>query len=87
MFKDQTKKPCVFTDITGVIKIGPSVDLSFGLNGVEGDLSLAGEYISDDDQCILEDSSGRIWIKAGPNFKFNEQVTGTIMAMIGVSDA
>ena len=49
MFKEQKIKPCVFNDITGVIKSGSPVDLSFGLNGVEGNLSLAGMYISEDD--------------------------------------
>lgn len=86
VFKEQKKKPCVFTDISGVIKNVPSVDLSFGLNGTDGNKELAGKYISEDDQLIMEDSSGRINIKEGPNFKLSEQVTGTIMAMLGVSD-
>ena len=69
-----------------VIKNADSVDLSFGITGIDGNQSLAGKYISDDDQCILEDSSGRINIKEGPTFKPNEQVTGTIMALPGVAD-
>ena len=62
------------------------VDLSFGVKGIEGDQDMAGTYIAEDDHVILEDSSGRINIKAGPNFKPDEQVTGTIMALLGVSD-
>lgn len=49
VFKEQKKKPCVFTDISGVIKNVPSVDLSFGLNGTDGNKELAGKYISEDD--------------------------------------
>ena len=49
MYKEQKLKPCVFEDITGVIKSSFSVDLSFGLDGVNGNLSLAGEFISEDD--------------------------------------
>ena len=34
----------------------------------------------------MEDSSGRINIKESANFRIDEQVTGTIMALLGVAD-
>ena len=86
VYKEQKKKPCVFSDITGVISNASVVDLSFGTKGIEGNQDLAGTYIAEDDHVILEDSSGRINIKAGPKFKPDEQVTGTIMALLGISD-
>ena len=66
VFKEQKQKPNVFTDITGVIKSAHMpVDLSFGTEGVDGKQNLRGCFASDDDQIILEDSSGRINIKTG----------------------
>ena len=62
VYKEQVKKPCVFEHITEVIRhndVNP-IDQSFGVGGIDGTLDLAGKYISENDQCILEDSSGRI---------------------------
>ena len=87
LFKEQKRKPDVFADITGVIKNPHQlVDLSFGVHGVSGDMDMAGCFVSDDDQIILEDSSGRINIRASENFKPEELVTGLIIALLGVSD-
>ena len=85
MYKEQKLKPNVFTNISGVIKNEAAIDLSFGKINREGE-DIAGCKISDDDQCILEDSSGRINVKVGANFKPEEHVTGTIIALLGASD-
>ena len=68
-----------------VIKHAPSFDLSFGVLGVDGK-DMTGTYISDSDQCILEDCSGRINIQTGPKFNPIEHVTGTIIALLGIAD-
>ena len=49
VYKEQKAKPEVFTDIAGVIKSVPLLDLSFGVNGVSGQTDLAGKYVSEDD--------------------------------------
>ena len=90
LFKLQSKKPSVFNsdgkDEINIIQTVDQVDLSFGVTGINQNQNLAGKYISDDDQCILEDSSGRITIKESDKFRINEQVTGTIIALLGVAD-
>ena len=88
IFKEQKAKPCVFTDITNVIKSTDFAvaDMSFGPSGVYDNLDLAGKYVQPGDQCILEDCSGRINIKEGEHFDSNNFVTGTIVALLGRSD-
>ena len=49
VYKEQKVKPEVFTDIAGVIKSVPLLDLSFGVNAVSGQTDLAGKYVSEDD--------------------------------------
>lgn len=73
LFKEQKKKPCVFKDLLGVIKSETQKELN-------------GCFVSDDDQAILEDSSGRINIRENENFKIAEQVTGSIVAIVGKAD-
>lgn len=85
VFKEQCDKPNVFDSKFKVIKHGPSFDLSFGVNGVDGN-NMTGTYINDSDQCILEDCSGRINIQTGPKFNPIEHVTGTIIALLGIAD-
>ena len=79
LFKEQKKKPCILQNITGVIEPCQPIDMSLGT--LE-----QGVFVSEDDVCILEDSSGRITIKESPNFRIAEQVTGTIMALLGMAD-
>ena len=87
VFKEQRKKPCVFEDISGVIKASHyPVDLSFGHNAENGSEDLRGHYTAEDDHIILEDASGRINIRAGDALKPDELITGTIMALLGCSD-
>lgn len=54
LFKEQKLKPCVFTNIEGVISAVSSIDCSLG------DQSLVGKFTSEKDFAILEDVSGRI---------------------------
>jgi hypothetical protein len=57
LFKEQKLKPCVFTNLEGVISAVSSIDCSIGGS------SLVGKFTSDNDFAILEDISGRIQIK------------------------
>ena len=63
-----------------------AVDLSFGRTPEEG-TDFAENFMDDADQAIMEDASGRININASENFKISEQVTGTIVALLGIADA
>lgn len=80
LFKEQKLKPCVFTNLEGVISSVSSIDCS------TGDPSLIGKFTSDNDFAILEDVSGRIQIRESDNFKCNKFVTGSIIALLGVAD-
>jgi hypothetical protein len=80
LFKEQKLKPCVFTNIEGVISAVSSIDCSLG------DQSLVGKFTTEKDFAILEDVSGRIQIRESPAFKCNEFVTGSIVALLGVAD-
>ena len=71
LFKEQKKKPCVFSNLTGVINSVNAVDLSFGALDEEGNL-FSDQYISENDQVILEDASGRITINENNVFKIEE---------------
>ena len=71
LFKEQKKKPCVFSNLTGVINSVNAVDLSFGALDEEGK-PLSDQYISENDQVILEDASGRITINENNVFKIEE---------------
>ena len=82
IFKEQKKKPNVFTNITGPIDTINAVSCST----CTGDFS-HGKFTSDDDQAILEDASGRINIRENPTFRCNQFVTGSIVALLGVVDA
>lgn len=53
---------------------------------MNGDQNLAGCFVSDDDQVILEDSSGRINVQAGAKFVPEEYVSGLIIALLGVAN-
>lgn len=59
----------MFSNISGVIQhVGHQAgDLTLS----EGE-SMKGIYVSEGDQCILEDSSGRINLPDGPYFKTSE---------------
>jgi hypothetical protein len=65
-------KPCIFDKVTGVL----------GTRKFK-----KGLYVSSNDYAVLEDHSGRIRIR--PNDKFNPHyfVTGTVMALKGISDS
>ena len=71
LFKEQKKKPCVFANLTGVINSVKAVDLSFGAHDEDGTL-FSDQYISENDQVILEDASGRITINENNVFKIEE---------------
>ena len=71
LFKEQKKKPCVFSNLTGVINSVNAVDLSFGAIDEEGN-PFSDQYISENDQVILEDASGRITINENNVFKIEE---------------
>ena len=71
LFKEQKKKPCVFSNLTGVINSVNAVDLSFGAIDEEGN-PFSNQYISENDQVILEDASGRITINENNVFKIEE---------------
>lgn len=71
LFKEQKKKPCVFSNLTGVINSVNAVDLSFGALDEEGK-PFSDQYISENDQVILEDASGRITINENNVFKIEE---------------
>ena len=71
LFKEQKKKPCVFSNLTGVINSVNAVDLSFGALDEEGN-PFSDQYISENDQVILEDASGRITINENNVFKIEE---------------
>ena len=85
LFKEQKKKPCVFKNLTGVINTVPAIDLSFGALDGDGN-PLANEFISEADLAILEDASGRITINENCKFKIDEQITGSIIAVLGKAD-
>lgn len=86
LFKEQKKKPCVLNNLMGTIRGMEPLLMSVGTDVdflTEKDYN--GLYISEDDQAILEDSSGRINLKPLNN-NVNELVTGSIMAILGVAD-
>lgn len=88
IYKLQKGKPNVMgmRDLTTVIKSVDAIDLSFWDFEENGEVQ---NFMRDDDQCILEDSSGRITIlikENDENFNVKEQVTGTIVALLGRSD-
>lgn len=87
LYKEQTKKPNVFHDLESVIKTNSAVDLSFGNKGLNGEETLCGKFISDEDKAILEDSSGRISIRTTATFRPQEYVTGSIIALLGSIDS
>jgi|LauGreDrversion4_2_1035121.scaffolds.fasta_scaffold174855_2 DNA polymerase delta subunit 2 len=80
LFKEQRLKPCVFTNLEGVISSVSSLDCS------TGEPSLIGKFTSETDFAILEDVSGRIQIRESEIFKCNQFVTGSIVALLGVAD-
>ena len=83
IFKEQKKKPCVLSNLTGVISETGGVDPVQLARG-----KARGQYVSEDDTCILEDSSGRISIRESePHFVIAEQITGSIVALLGKADA
>jgi hypothetical protein len=43
-------------------------------------------YVSDEDYAVLEDSSGRIRIRKNEKFDPRFFVTGSILALVGISD-
>ena len=53
---------------------------------LETEKDLNGCFVSSDDQAILEDSSGRINIRESFVFKIEQQVTGSIVAILGKAD-
>jgi DNA polymerase delta subunit 2 len=86
VFKDQKKKPCVLQNLLGVIKSADPLLLSIGADENLRETKWNGHFVSEDDQVILEDSSGRINIKASPKFIVDEQITGSIIAILGKAD-
>jgi len=65
LFKEQRLKPCVFTNLEGVISAVSSIDCS------TGDSTLIGKFTSENDFAILEDVSGRIQIRESKVFQCN----------------
>lgn len=47
---------------------------------------MRGKFTSDEDFAVLEDESGRVQVKETENFKCNEHVTGSIIALLGKAD-
>jgi DNA polymerase delta subunit 2 len=86
LFKEQKKKPCVLTNLLGTIRGMEPLLMSVGTDVdflTEKDYN--GLYVSEDDQAILEDSSGRINLKLLSHNVY-ELVTGSIMAILGEAD-
>ena len=48
MFKEQKKKPCVFSNLTGVIQTVKAIDLSFGVHP-ESEKDFADRFVTDAD--------------------------------------
>lgn len=87
LFKEQKKKPCVLTNLLGVIKSLEPLQMSIGADeDLQTEKDFNGLYVSEDDQAILEDSSGRINLKLHGLAKCEELVTGSILAILGVAD-
>ena len=88
LLKDQDKKASVFANLGGVIKaLNKPVDVSFGLNVLDGSEDLIGLYTSENDKIFVEDGSGRIKIATNADgFPHEQLVTGTIIALLGLSD-
>lgn len=64
LFKEQKKKPCVLTNLLGVIKGLEPLQMSIGADvDLKTEKDFNGLYVGEDDQAILEDSSGRINLK------------------------
>ena len=80
LFKEQKLKPCVFSNIEGVISAVSAIDCSTGKK------DLVGKFTSENDYAILEDASGRIQIRESSTFKCNQFVTGSIIALLGTAD-
>lgn len=71
MFKEQPLKPCILTNVLGVL----------GTRKFK-----KGQYVSEEDFVVLEDQSGRIRVKKTDKFNPGYFVTGSNIALKGVSD-
>eukprot|EP00347_Sterkiella_histriomuscorum_P019876 403339974 len=70
LFKEMPLKPCILSNLVGVISDDKSVD----------------RYCSPEDYLVLEDSSGRIKIKKQRKINPDEFVTGAIVGFLGQVD-
>ncbi len=71
MFKEMPLKPSILKNLMGVLGTRKFCK---------------GQYVSDDDYCVLEDQSGRIRIRKSDMFNAKDFVTGSIVALKGISD-
>lgn len=80
LFKEQKLKPSILNNIMGVLGQNKFYDSDTGKFQY-------GKYVNkdekDQDVPVLEDISGRITIKDSPNFRIDEFVSGTIVALKG----
>mmetsp|Transcript_34652 Transcript_34652/g.25802 ORF Transcript_34652/g.25802 Transcript_34652/m.25802 type:complete len:160 (-) Transcript_34652:775-1254(-) len=72
IFKEMKLKPCILENLLGVL----------GTKKFK-----SGMYVGEDDYCVLEDSSGRIRIRNGEVFHSSYFVTGSVVALRGISDS
>ena len=71
LFKEMPLKPSILTCVLGTL----------GTKKFK-----AGQYVSEEDYAVLEDSSGRIRVKKGDHFKPEHFPTGSILAFKGTVD-
>jgi DNA polymerase delta subunit 2 len=71
LFKEQPLKPSILKNLLGTL----------GTRKFKN-----GQYISEDDYCVLEDNSGRVRIKKSDKFDPKHFATGSIIALRGVVD-
>lgn len=71
LFKEQPLKPSILKNILGTL----------GTRKFKN-----GQYISEDDYCVLEDNSGRVRIKKSEKFDPKHFATGSIIALRGIVD-
>jgi DNA polymerase II small subunit/DNA polymerase delta subunit B len=62
------------------------LQMSIGADADLTEVDFNGYFVSDDDQVILEDSSGRINIRPMGFSWVNEHITGSIVAILGKAD-